>query len=630
LIDTKRSLELLGEYAVTIATDVHTGLEHLQDEPYHLVILDTQNLPMPVLETIESIRAVQADIAFVLAPDTPTVHAIARHVEVQGVINIPMSSRQLIPVIEHAIRDVLDNLPDTAKAPPVDAPQETVYIETLVDQLLHDDPSNPAQIQVESLDVMESGTHTLEMRIQVHDDGDTVHYVVSEQDERSLRLFEKLASEEPPIPSVHENGTVSDLARLATRSHWMRVLQVDDAGADEVDDVEDDASQSYSARIVLETVLNETTPIHAISIDTLVQNIQTRLPQDKQSIRPLPSWLKESKKFVREPIFLKDDVLFLDSDSQTSQGYTPTESDASDRVTVARPADDAGQAEPSATLDVVSDDPYVTQLAVTLTQMTTELAADATVLTRDNHIVAYSGDMSLEDIEGIRGEIREDWRTTNDEARIRFITLPSSGQDYMLYSKATVGGFTLSMLFAGTKQLRVIRQQGAHLVEALNAVADDDVMLDEGVRQPDDTLSLIPIAQANQTDNTDEAPADVGPKAAYTFIWMLADTRLRFSEHIAKQLAFWLDVQLNSLHWTVHKLQVYANFVYLYADIPTGDAVPSDWIRSLMERSDKIVKSEDDSLPDNLWADAYLVLTPGRDMDKQEIQGFLDFAQGEL
>ena len=45
-----------------------------------------------------------------------------------------------------------------------------------------------------------------------------------------------------------------------------------------------------------------------------------------------------------------------------------------------------------------NSDPLRAQLAVTMTQMMTDLTADATVLTRENSIVAFSGEMPLDEV----------------------------------------------------------------------------------------------------------------------------------------------------------------------------------------------------------------------------------------
>lgn len=751
-IDTKRALESLGDYEVTTVTSAHTAIESLENQSHHVVLMDVENLEMPTLDMVKAIRSTQDEIAIILAPNLPDVQDIAAILNVQGVVDVPSPVRQLIPVIEYAVRDIMDNLPETAKAPAIDTLQETVYIETLVDDLLGDDEtpyftSRQVQAQKRSLvDIVEDdhkhNTSPIEVVIDSSSGDDEIRYVESEDEQgnRSLQLFKKLAEEEPPLPNLSQSGTVRDLVRNISQSNQVPLLEVDEEEETEVrllDDVLEDAmdetvSDSVPAILVLQTALDETTPIEAISLQTLFDNIQNRLPEDKQSIRPLPSWLKESEKFVREPIFLSDELELEYLDSQRPLEYTSTNTQPSDGTvvvsdsgnleteviepespyvpenflddvvadnrdvegvelesdddTVEEPIDsdfdDAGNIQSHEEDEAVSEpideevsdsqkqddgqqakddslssdtatfepmpspdapvsqpeDPFLAQLAVTLTQVTTELTAEATILTRDNAIVAYSGEMPMEDIDDVRAVINDDWTAGLDNARIRFITLPSSGKDYMLYSKGTVGDFTLSMVFAGTRQLRIIRRQGERLINALAAIPDTDESEvqapDTADEELDDVSEIIeaPITSASEAVEVDKPgtePADLGPKLPYTFIWLSKDTSVRLSTSVAKQLVFWLETQLNGLYWTIHKLDVHQDFIYLHADVP-GELSPSRLIRNLMERSKKIAHSEDDTLPDNLWADAYLVLTPGREMTDREIQRFLNFARDEV
>lgn len=762
-IDAKRSLEQFGGYAVTTMTDTMNALERLRTQPHNLVLLDVENIEIPGIEMVSYIRKVQSEIAIILAPDLPDVREMKEATGVQAVINIPISIRQLIPVLEGAVQDMFESLPDTTQAPAVYAAQETVYIETLVDELLDEDTpyftsrqvraqkSNMPELDDDDDNRTVERTSALEFRIESKPEGTKVRFVPPEdtQGDRSLELFRKLAQEEPPMPNLGESGTVRDLAKSASQSE---IIIADDDELEETELQENSPSEAQAdpipVMLVLQTALDETTPIEAISLKTLYDNIQDRLPGDKQAIRPLPSWIKEGEKFVREPNFLPDNLPSFDTqrpleytstttqpsesasvlsnpqdmetevididtshmvvseltlidgvedaddiedvneqlddptsfeeaetepeeDTEDEEEYSTSPVDAVDEdlveVEEVAPDDvsvdeevDEDELESASTQDEIAEDSYVAQLAVTLTQVTTELTAEATILTRDNNIVAYSGDMPIEDIQDLRDVIHNDWSAQRENARIRFITLPSSGKDYMLYSIGTVGNFTLSMVFIGTKQLRVIRRQGQKMINALEAIPEEideveiEVTQDEIDSSPvdalesedvpaeemlvddtadmseiienDEALSTLEIPQVKDEDSEPLEPIDVGPKLPYTFIWLLDDPMLELSESVARQLVFWLETQLNSLYWTVYKLEVHADFIYLYADIP-GEANPSELIRGLMNRSKKIALSEDETLPEDLWADAYLVLTPGRDMTDREIQRFLNFAR---
>ena len=292
-------------------------------------------------------RSVQKEVAIVLAPELADVREVAIALNVQGVVDIPIPIRMLIPVIERAASEVYDTLPETVKAPAIDLPQETVYIETLVDELLGDDETpyfTSRQIRAQSRNLFNDDTddkpkesNTLEVVIESNPDGDTTARVKqpkeSDSTNRSMSLFQKLASEEPPMPGFGENGTISDLARSVSQGQ----LDENETEAQPIEDSDipqDDADDGESAPaiLVLQTALDQTTPVEAISLKTLYENIQERLPADQQNIRPLPSWLKEGEKFVREPIFLPETLPPLET--MRPMEYTSTLTQPSESAVV--------------------------------------------------------------------------------------------------------------------------------------------------------------------------------------------------------------------------------------------------------------------------------------------------------
>ena len=192
------------------------------------------------------------------------------------------------------------------------------------------------------------------------------------------------------------------------------------------------------------------------------------------------------------------------------------------------------------------------------------------------------------------------------QSRIRFVKLPESGQDYMLYSRGSVAEHTLTMIFAGGRQLRDIRRQGDRMLQALETAPGSDA----------------PAASAEcRLHIRRRMRGSPSPSSG----WSMIRARL-LRKPVAEQLVFWLEIQLNSLNWTIHRLDVHHDFIYLRADVP-GRASPDALVRTVMERARQIACSEDATLPDDLWADAYLVLQPGRDMSERELQRFLQFAR---
>ena len=138
-IDVKRALEALGEYSVTTVADVRNAIEQIREHPQHLMLLDTANLSIAPAMLIDVVRSRQEGIAIILAPDSPETHELARVCRAQGVVDIPVMARDLIPLLNAALQDFDDALPQTQETPTIDVGEDTIFIESLVDDLLEED-----------------------------------------------------------------------------------------------------------------------------------------------------------------------------------------------------------------------------------------------------------------------------------------------------------------------------------------------------------------------------------------------------------------------------------------------------------------------------------------------------------
>ena len=243
-IDVKRALESLGEYAVTPVTEARNAIEQLRRKSHHLVMLDIEDLAIAPAVMIDLIRARQGDIAIVLAPDNPTAHGLAQEYGVQGVVDIPVASRSLIPVLEGSLRDIYEALPQTVRLPAVDIQEDTANIEALVDDLLVDQamPSYTLQKLQASYRLLhpteeggkaDSAPDGVELVIESSDDGDTIRYRHLKRDEQERATASK-QDEDTPLsprrayhsarsgPGTVESGTWivgirNDRARCTTR-----------------------------------------------------------------------------------------------------------------------------------------------------------------------------------------------------------------------------------------------------------------------------------------------------------------------------------------------------------------------------------------------------------------------------
>jgi CheY-like chemotaxis protein/REP element-mobilizing transposase RayT len=623
--------------------------------------------------------------------------------------------------------------------------------------------------------------------------------------------FQRLADEEPPMPTFEESGTVGDLMTGVDDSSFRNVLSIlrgdeppvesasqptmtdeemkeafldfygetapaevrpiqpppaqperdtfdfDDSPTMTDDDREE--KERTPAQMILETALDETTPPEQFSLDALIANIERQLPEYKPHVQPLPSWIQETERYIREPDFLPEELpsgasslefssefadettrpsarqrmdtepdqfdtesievvsgrtqpanmpewdvtepethaepIFgdaenVDLDDFLADAFEPTVYEPEDVEIIASDSESfepswdemlvertlntdevplideewpdsevyvAPRVEPQEELfaepvidqvesyDLVPDDidtpiigaspvedPRVVQLALSLTQASLESTAEATLLTRDGIIVAYAGQLMQEEVEELRDAIADDWDAGPDQARVRFITLPGSAKDYMLYSRRTDDDLTLSMIFVGTTPLRDIRRQGKRLAEALQSVPETQteqppprMAVVEEVEM-DEASASVPIRTLAPTPApTPPRPAEVGPLVGYACLWIIRDPNSRLNEETAQAIMSGLHMQLQEQAWQIQTIEAQDEYVYLLVDIP-GETPPPEIIRDLKRRSAEIAHAQDPAVDQsNLWADSYLMITPGRALDMDEIQQFISF-----
>ena len=613
-IEIKRALEERGDFQVTTAASARNAIDFLREQSADLLLLDTDDLPIAPDIMIDLARARAADIAIVLAPDRPELRQLAVERQLAGVVDMPVLARALLPILQAALArrpQSLPPLPATAQLPS----QDTLAIESLVDDVVGEEAAlsytrRRLQASYELLNppqTSEASTErtVLEVQIAPADDADTVRF-------HTLRIADEL--DESTLASA-DGDTVRDLARRLSTEQSGQALPSDPSPPDP--QLEDSAA----FQDLLNTLLDESTQLDDLKLESLFDT--TREFPGAPGSGAVPRWLREADAFIDEPSFLQDILPRLEAAPADTTAPVPPDTEVSPPPQPA-PSPPAPQLDeetiPSAHLPELEEtaqdeawlplssqdkDPLTAQLALTMTQSMTELTADASVLTRGNRIHAFSGELPLEKFRALRQVIADDWAAPGDNSRLRFIRLPESSADYMLYSRGTIAGYCLTLIFAGGRELRDIRQQGDSLLQALRSA---------------------PTAAPDADAAPESAPAPDAPKQPFAFVWLLAEPGLPLRKPVAEQLLFWLEVQLNSLGWTIHRLDVHGDFVYLYADVP-GDAAPDALIRNVMERSRQIACAEDAALPKQLWADAYLVLQPGRAMSERELGSFLQFAR---
>lgn len=714
----KETLEQLGGFSVTAFTTLETAYDHLQTQSYHVALVDFMLPGVSGLDAVLRLRSVHPELAIIASPNVPEVAVVVNQMGLSGTIDTPCSARDLLPLLRSTLRELTEILPDTAEAPILSDTDTLSMEQGADDSMLLRTQSSIISNEEEAADPERAERHSKTIEFVLKADIQTLDTdeLPEGLSERSAQLFQQLAKEEPPMPTLTESGTIHDLhvAASQTDSREVAAAMLPQPIVPRLTSGEDDEeipTDNVPVKMALRSAIDE-----SLTLDELKGSIQQQFP-DTQGIQPLPSWSRRTQSYTGEPDFLdevdtsiiepvnepptKTDELLgqapvVDSQpldlpempSKKSTAELPPydfdsrpvdlpEQDMPTPVDQTGELDEAEQAEleedfealqekqaaamPSfgtdrITIGIDSEDPQIAQLALSLTQYSLELTAEATILARGGEIIAYAGLLPVEEIEEVNGTILEDWEAEPGEARIRFVNLPSSGQDYMIYSRRTDDDLTLSLVFAGNLPLRVMRRQSERLLTALDTIPErdpDTSLLDELQERELQNLEMLAAQEVESAlqssseiardhgqeyaivsfDQPIEIPdleidiAYAGALTAYTFIWVLRDPNARLTEPAMQAIYYELERQLGELGWQVENLQVYEDFVYLIADVP-GEASSHAIITDIRHRSAWIAYAVDKSIePDTLWADGYCVLTPGREMEMEEIQYFINFAR---
>lgn len=640
-LNVKKALERNGEITVSIFSSGKTGIDYARSHPQDVAVVDFRMKDMPGTDMVDHLRTLQHDIAIIAAPNHKAIHDLQDRYNIQRIVNIPMSIRKFVASLNTAKKDVIDK------------------------QQITDAPSNPL---IEGLSV-ERSPQTIEFWLAENENGETVidSEPITEPDlsPESSATFQRLAAEEPPMPTMSEGSTIRDLReRLTNLDEIKRILAT--AAEEETEPViSREDSQAIPAAIILEAALDESKPIYAFSLDEFMK----RTNDSNSDISPLPSWQREDGRYVTEPDFLPDELSFPELDEAIEYTGTVTiqttppfveRQDATDWVTDtlepiqrshpieeetptqaqaqesdAQPLDDTEVAEhiadlgrpapplppelPDIAVSTVSDEklPYIdfddddsqlAQLATTLTQVALELTADATVLARDGKIVGYAGRLPMSDLEGLLDQLTVEWDKTNEsnKSRILFAEIPETGAEFMISTRGTAVGFTLSLIFSGTRPLHDIRRQSKRLVDALSTLPEPDPVVEvESVTQSSEPIEIV--------DDIDRTPI--------AYLWLQRDSNMMLDNALQSQIVKTLDSTLSQSNWKIENIEA-SDYVYIYGEMPEA-LNPRDILTDLMQRSAQSINAD----TQQLWDDSYLILQPGRAMQTEEIQRFINFAR---
>jgi REP element-mobilizing transposase RayT/ActR/RegA family two-component response regulator len=139
-------------------------------------------------------------------------------------------------------------------------------------------------------------------------------------------------------------------------------------------------------------------------------------------------------------------------------------------VALARPAGTDEPAPPLPQVKPHGDIPWLADVdtaAQHLTRLTLESSSQAALITRDNEVWAYAGELSQQAAQEIAGVMSRNWNSESDGDLLRFARLEATRGEHILYATRLAPGMLLGLVFDAETPFGTIRSQAGKLSSLL-------------------------------------------------------------------------------------------------------------------------------------------------------------------
>lgn len=113
----------------------------------------------------------------------------------------------------------------------------------------------------------------------------------------------------------------------------------------------------------------------------------------------------------------------------------------------------------------------VSKAAQHLTRLTLESSAQAALITREDELWAYAGQLSREAAQELTQSIQRYWDSASESDLLRFVRLQSTEAQHMLYARKLSANMILALVFDAETPFSTIRSQAGKLVKNLSESA---------------------------------------------------------------------------------------------------------------------------------------------------------------
>jgi len=186
---------------------------------------------------------------------------------------------------------------------------------------------------------------------------------------------------------------------------------------------------------------------------------------------------------------------------------------ASALVALARPAGAEDAQPPLPQTKPHGDLPWLTDVSTAaqhLTRLTLESSSQAALITRDNEVWAYAGELSQPAAEEIAGVMSRNWNGESDGDLLRFARLESTRAEHILYATRLAPGMLLGLVFDAETPFGTIRSQAGKLSSLLDK--EETAAEPEVITTPKLTWTPVSIPAEPEAGPMPEAAAAPGPE----------------------------------------------------------------------------------------------------------------------
>ncbi len=157
----------------------------------------------------------------------------------------------------------------------------------------------------------------------------------------------------------------------------------------------------------------------------------------------------------------------------------------------------------------------VNRAAQILTGLSLGSSAQAALITRDESLWAYAGQLPQEAATELGKAVARYWDDQVESDLVRFIRLEATSAEHMMYATRLAKGMVLSLVFDAETPFSTIRAQAGELVRSLSSSpVEEDVLEDAADSEPlnletlTKILSNVPSPNPSKDAHTEELKAD--------------------------------------------------------------------------------------------------------------------------